>query len=43
MATTEHEDDFTFNVTYQANRPIKDLCQLSENSKIELFFYLLHN
>lgn len=31
---TEREDDFTFNVIYQANRSIKDLCQLAAiNSK----------
>lgn len=31
---TEREDDFTFNVTYQASRSIKDLCQLAAiNSK----------
>lgn len=31
---TERDDDFTFNVLYQANRTIKTLCQLAEpNSK----------
>lgn len=31
---TEREDDFTCNITYQANRDIKDLCQLTAaNSK----------
>lgn len=31
---TDREDDFTFNVTYQANRTVKDLCKLAaSNSK----------
>lgn len=25
---TEREDDFTFNVTYLANRTVKDLCKM---------------
>ena len=25
---TEREDDFTYNVTYVANRSIKDLCRI---------------
>jgi hypothetical protein len=29
---TEREDDYTFNVTYTANRTIKDLCRLAANS-----------
>ena len=29
---TEREDDFTFNVTYLANRTIKDLCHLAATS-----------
>ena len=31
---TERDDDFSFNVTYQANRSVKDLCKLAAtNSK----------
>ncbi len=31
---TERDDDFSFNVTYQANRTVKDLCKLAAtNSK----------
>ncbi|MCD8137804.1 MAG: DUF4469 domain-containing protein [Parabacteroides gordonii] len=30
---TEREDDYTFNVTYTANRSIKDLCQLAAKGK----------
>lgn len=26
---TERDDDFSFNVTYQANRSVKDLCKLA--------------
>ncbi|WP_195373571.1 MULTISPECIES: DUF4469 domain-containing protein [Parabacteroides] len=29
---TEREDDFTFNVTYLANRTVKDLCKLAAQS-----------
>lgn len=29
---TEREDDFTFNVTYLANRTVKDLCRLAANA-----------
>lgn len=30
---TEREDDFTFNVTYVANRTVKDLCELAAKNK----------
>ena len=30
---TEREDDFTFNVTYVANRSIEDLCKIAANGK----------
>lgn len=30
---TEREDDYTFNVTYTANRTIKDLCKLAAAGK----------
>ena len=30
---TEREDDYTFNVTYTANRTIKDLCKLAAKGK----------
>lgn len=30
---TEREDDFTFNVTYVANRTIDDLCKIAANGK----------
>lgn len=30
---TEREDDFTFNVTYVANRTIDDLCKIATNGK----------
>ena len=30
---TEREDDYTFNVTYVANRTIKDLCKLAAQNK----------
>ena len=43
---TERDDDFSFNVTYQANRSVKDLCKLAAtNSKFtasELELSLIH-
>ena len=41
---TEREDDFTYNVTYVANRSIKDLCRIraakgSKYTAAVLWFY----